>query len=83
MPTVKVLQSVSHGKYHLHEGETRDDIDQGNVNTLKELGFVVEVLVEAPEDLSDEDLVGTKAAPELDNKMAAPVEDKAAKTAKK
>jgi len=73
MPSVKVINSVSHGRYHLHEGEIRDDVAQADINVLKELGHV-EDATPAPETKPAEDdiddLVGGEkmdAAPK--NKM--------------
>lgn len=82
MPSVKVLQSVAHMRHHLHEGETRDDLSQADINTLKELGFVEDIapqtgVTDSQDDIDD--LVGgekMEAAPE--NKMApAPTNKKA------
>jgi len=75
MPSVKVLQSVSHGRYHLHEGETRDDMGQADVNTLKELGFVEDSALQTgvtdSQDDIDDLVGGEKMADAPKNKMAA------------
>jgi len=95
MTTVKVLQSVSHGRFHLHEGETRDDMGQADVNTLKELGFVEDAepqASKAPKTATDskpaednlDDLVGgEKMADDVQNKMEDAPANKAAPAPKK
>lgn len=74
MPII-VKQSVAHGRLNLDVGEIRDDLTAAEVKTLTELGFVGEHTPE-PEQ-SDEDLIGAKMEPEVQNKMGeAPVENK-------
>lgn len=75
MPTVKVLQSVSHGRYHLHEGETRDDVAQADINTLKELGFVEDVAPQAVAP-TPEAWIEQAEQPEAETKMEGPVLNK-------
>ena len=93
MPSVKVIQSVSHGRYHLHEGEIRDDVAQADINTLKELGFVEDVAppvepehpaAELPPEAADpepepEPEPATKMDDEPKNKMEAPAANKNSK----
>lgn len=80
MPSVKVIQSVAHGRFHLHEGETRDDLAQADINALKELGFVADHTLETPpaEDSLDDLVGGEKMEDTPKNKMApAPANKKA------
>lgn len=78
MHTVEITQSVSHDRYHLHQGEVVK-LPNGVAKTLIELGFAKET--DEPADDVD-DLVGGKMEPVVANKMAAPAENKALKTTK-
>ena len=80
MPSVKVINSVSHGRYNLHEGEIRDDVAQADINVLKELGHVEDHTPETPpaEDNLDDLVGGEKMEDAPKNKMApAPANKKA------
>lgn len=79
MHTVKITQSVSHDRYHLHQGEVVK-LPNGVAKTLLELGFAKET-GEPADDV--EDLVGeTKMAPAVENKMEAEPKNKTIKTPK-
>lgn len=76
MITVKITQSVSHGKYHLHEGEDAT-LPNAIGKELVELGFAYEISAN-----DHEDLIGAKMDAPVENKMADPVVNKAVKTTK-
>lgn len=79
MHTVKIIQSVSHDRYHLHQGEVVK-LPNGVAKTLLELGFAEET--ETPADDVD-DLVGGKMdTEEISNKMESEPKNKAIKTQK-
>lgn len=78
MITVKIKQSVSHDRYHLHQGEVVK-LPNAVAKTLLELGFAKET--DEPADELD-DLVGGKMEAPVANKMEAPSENKAVKTTK-
>lgn len=78
MHTVKITQSVSHDRYHLHQGEVVK-LPNGVAKTLLELGFAEET--ETPTDDVD-DLVGGKMDAPVENKMDDAPKNKAIKTSK-
>lgn len=79
MHTVKIIQSVSHDRYHLHQGE-EVKLPNGVAKTLLELGFAKET-GEPADDVDD--LVGDKMdSNEIANKMDDAPKNKAIKTPK-
>jgi hypothetical protein len=79
MHLVEITQSVSHDRYHLHQGEVVK-LPNAVANTLVELGFAKET--DEPADEA-EDLVGGKMdSEEINNKMEAEPKNKAIKTPK-
>lgn len=78
MHTVKIIQSVSHDRYHLHQGEVVK-LPNGVAKTLLELGFAEET----PADDVDDLVGGTKMdSEEIANKMDDAPKNKAIKTTK-
>lgn len=79
MTTVKIKQSVSHDRYHLHQGEVVK-LPNGVAQQLIGAGFAEET-GEPADDA--EDLVGGKMDAPVENKMdVAPISNKAVKTTK-
>lgn len=80
MPKVNVIESVSHGRHHLHKGDTEVELPADVAMVLKEMGFV---------EYDSSDLIGEPEgdakmdSEEIANKMdAEPVKNKAIKTPK-
>lgn len=66
MPSVKIIQSVAHGRHNLHAGDVRDDLPQADINTLQDLGFVEPY---AAEENLDDLVGGDKMDVDVQNKM--------------
>lgn len=79
MTTVKIEQSVSHDRYHLHRGEVVK-LPNGVARQLIDAGFAKET-GEPADDVDD--LVGGKMEPAVANKMEPPAENKAVRAPKK
>lgn len=80
MHTVKITQSVSHDRYHLHQGE-EVKLPNGVAKTLLELGFAEET--GEPADDVDDLVGGAKMdSEEIANKMDDAPKNKAIKTSK-
>lgn len=79
MHTVEMTQSVSHDRYHLHQGEVVK-LPNGVAKTLLEMGFAKET-GEPADDVDD--LVGGKMEPTMANKMEPSTQNKVTPALKK
>jgi hypothetical protein len=67
---IKALDHFTHGRVTLSRGTEHDGFTKMEAEELAKKGLV-EIIDGAPQGDVEEDLIGTKEAPEHDNKMAA------------